>query len=174
MDCPNCRLVNPKTAMRCDCGYDFEPSEIAQPYLRTTKTNKSSSKSEIKGRLVLAATVNAAIAILLLPSAHVGLSTGIRLADVLGRDVFASSPMAVLVFWRTLVHARRFHRERVVGLQPLIEAAVTGLFVAVLFVYPALLITWRVYPILAAGAGIGLFLGVIFRSIVLLCLRGAA
>lgn len=79
----------------------------------------------------------------------------------------------MLVFWRTLVHARRFRRERVVGLQALIEAAVTGLFVAVLFVYPALLITWRVYPILAAGAGIGLFLGVIFRSIALLCLRGA-
>ena len=174
MDCPNCRLVNPKTAMRCDCGYDFESSEIAQPYLRTTKTSKRSSDSEIKGGLVLAATINTAIAILLLPSAHVGLSTGIRFDDVLAWDVFVSSPLAMLVFWRTLVHARRFRRERVVGLQPLIEAAVTGLFVAVLFVYPALLITWRVYPILAVGAGIGLFLGVIFRSIALLCLRSAA
>lgn len=24
MECPNCKLVNPPTAMRCDCGYDFQ------------------------------------------------------------------------------------------------------------------------------------------------------
>lgn len=23
MDCPNCRLINPPEAERCDCGYDF-------------------------------------------------------------------------------------------------------------------------------------------------------
>jgi hypothetical protein len=24
MDCPQCGLINPNTAQRCDCGYDFE------------------------------------------------------------------------------------------------------------------------------------------------------
>src|SRR5262245_21455859 len=23
MDCPNCQIINPLTARRCDCGYDF-------------------------------------------------------------------------------------------------------------------------------------------------------
>jgi integrase len=33
MDCPNCKLVNPPTATRCDCGYDFETYTVQEPYL---------------------------------------------------------------------------------------------------------------------------------------------
>lgn len=33
MECPNCKLVNPPTSMRCDCGYDFQTHTIEQPYL---------------------------------------------------------------------------------------------------------------------------------------------
>ena len=28
MDCPRCKLVNPDTAKRCDCGYDFETKTV--------------------------------------------------------------------------------------------------------------------------------------------------
>lgn len=30
MDCPNCRLINPETAERCDCGYQFRPSSAGK------------------------------------------------------------------------------------------------------------------------------------------------
>lgn len=33
MDCPNCKLVNPPTATRCDCGYDFQTHAVRQSYL---------------------------------------------------------------------------------------------------------------------------------------------
>jgi hypothetical protein len=41
MDCPNCKLVNPEGALRCDCGFDF-PSGRLSP-------NLSSSGLEVPG-----------------------------------------------------------------------------------------------------------------------------
>ena len=38
MECPNCKLINPETAQRCDCGYDF-----------TTKTRPSYSPGARRG-----------------------------------------------------------------------------------------------------------------------------
>ena len=31
--CPTCRLYNPDTALRCDCGYDFEAKEQRSSYV---------------------------------------------------------------------------------------------------------------------------------------------
>jgi len=39
MDCPNCKLVNPPTAARCDCGYDFQTHTMKRSYL--TEQNQS-------------------------------------------------------------------------------------------------------------------------------------
>jgi len=33
MQCKNCGLLNPDTAMRCDCGYDFTTHTMQAPYL---------------------------------------------------------------------------------------------------------------------------------------------
>ena len=33
VDCPNCKLVNPPNAMRCDCGYDFQTHTIERSNL---------------------------------------------------------------------------------------------------------------------------------------------
>jgi hypothetical protein len=32
IECPRCRLTNPETAQRCDCGYDFETKTVQTPY----------------------------------------------------------------------------------------------------------------------------------------------
>src|SRR5262245_35671390 len=32
MKCPNCKLINPDTALRCDCGYDFQSGKMKDPY----------------------------------------------------------------------------------------------------------------------------------------------
>jgi hypothetical protein len=32
-DCPTCRLVNPDTASRCDCGDDFPSGSMQASYL---------------------------------------------------------------------------------------------------------------------------------------------
>jgi hypothetical protein len=32
MECPRCRLINPDTAVRCDCGYDFESKTVEKAY----------------------------------------------------------------------------------------------------------------------------------------------
>jgi hypothetical protein len=31
-DCPQCGLVNPPTALQCDCGYDFSEQRSTRPY----------------------------------------------------------------------------------------------------------------------------------------------
>jgi uncharacterized RDD family membrane protein YckC len=33
LNCPNCGLINPETAMRCDCGYEFLPGPTKAPAL---------------------------------------------------------------------------------------------------------------------------------------------
>src|SRR5437588_4936002 len=33
MDCPNCKLVNPANATRCDCGYDFQTHTMQESHL---------------------------------------------------------------------------------------------------------------------------------------------
>jgi hypothetical protein len=38
MDCPICGLTNPKSALRCDCGYDFASRSIKTSYLDRRST----------------------------------------------------------------------------------------------------------------------------------------
>jgi hypothetical protein len=33
MKCPKCGLINPETALRCDCGYDFATHSVKQSYI---------------------------------------------------------------------------------------------------------------------------------------------
>ena len=37
MNCPNCRLVNPPAAERCDCGYDFATKSLKSSYLADSR-----------------------------------------------------------------------------------------------------------------------------------------
>jgi uncharacterized membrane protein YqaE (UPF0057 family) len=39
MKCPNCSLLNPENAERCDCGYDFPTQTIKDSYFPVQKTS---------------------------------------------------------------------------------------------------------------------------------------
>lgn len=62
MQCPTCRLINPDTALRCDCGYDFQSRQMERPY-QDLKTPPP-ARSDPPG--VRPLTVIAAIAVLVL------------------------------------------------------------------------------------------------------------
>ena len=55
MRCPNCGLINPESAMRCDCGYDFDSKSMKNPYL-TVKEREQIKESE-KGEYYAAAKI---------------------------------------------------------------------------------------------------------------------
>jgi hypothetical protein len=51
MNCPRCRLINPETGQRCDCGYDFISKSLKESYLASTP-NSSASKIAIGAQAV--------------------------------------------------------------------------------------------------------------------------
>jgi len=42
--CPNCKLINPDNALRCDCGYDFNEGVIKQSHMLAAESQKAASK----------------------------------------------------------------------------------------------------------------------------------
>ena len=46
MKCPNCKLINPDSAQRCDCGYDFISGLMEKSYLEKTNNDDSEKESD--------------------------------------------------------------------------------------------------------------------------------
>src|SRR5579864_5023371 len=42
MNCPRCGLINPETAQRCDCGYDFITKSVEKTYSTSSPTTTRS------------------------------------------------------------------------------------------------------------------------------------
>jgi hypothetical protein len=47
--CPNCGLINPPSAQRCDCGFDFHARSMRQSYLSARARGQSSAGTRAVG-----------------------------------------------------------------------------------------------------------------------------
>lgn len=48
-ECPECRLINPDAAQRCDCGYDFDnmtlyPTPQYRQYLKSSESSQRETR----------------------------------------------------------------------------------------------------------------------------------
>ena len=46
MKCPNCGLENPSSALRCDCGYDFEKKQVERKQIPDEEERREFAPSE--------------------------------------------------------------------------------------------------------------------------------
>lgn len=69
MTCPSCKLENPATALRCDCGYAFGPTAKTDPSLSLYLHSIDSSIRTIKW-IIIAWAVLTVIGALILPARH--------------------------------------------------------------------------------------------------------
>ena len=58
MNCPKCGLLNPPSAQRCDCGYDFMAKRVKESYLardaaRRSQTGASGLRQHLSTRILI-------------------------------------------------------------------------------------------------------------------------
>ena len=58
MDCPICGLINPDTAQRFDCGYDFDSRRVERSYLDDRPLDRRSSGQDDAQLFRLAASIS--------------------------------------------------------------------------------------------------------------------
>jgi len=84
MKCPNCKLENPPTALRCDCGYDF-PSASAD---RERMMSENNFQERLLKRLTWAILAIVLLAGVILFEGE-RLAKGIQVNATISRSAFA-------------------------------------------------------------------------------------
>ena len=100
MQCPHCGLLNPPTALRCDCGYDFPSGELKRPYtIQDTGADRVSRwSSELRAFFIVPFVATIAWYVLMLCALAMG-NGRLRLRT----DVFAMALGAMIVGFPTAV-----------------------------------------------------------------------
>ena len=48
MECPECGLISPASAQRCDCGFDFQTGKIKESYLPAPREDPVKARERVK------------------------------------------------------------------------------------------------------------------------------
>jgi hypothetical protein len=48
MRCPRCKLENPSTALRCDCGYDFATDTVQQSFVDAPRVGEPVTQVQVR------------------------------------------------------------------------------------------------------------------------------
>ena len=88
VDCPNCRLINPPNATRCDCGYDFrthaiERSNLTEPIMFDYNPPKEREPVDYTGLKIGAVLLPVFFLITFLSNAEIALGAVIVLAVII-------------------------------------------------------------------------------------------
>jgi hypothetical protein len=51
--CPRCGLTNPGTALRCDCGWDFQSQSAARSYVQPQGMSEAQRKDHANNQIVI-------------------------------------------------------------------------------------------------------------------------
>ena len=108
MECPHCKLINPETAQRCDCGYNFTTKTLEEPYDRSREDqgqepqengNRSGSSRKVPW---FRKTINVLKIAALLGSLYIGRSFGLLdTSTVMEQFLIGPAFGVVVVIWQT-------------------------------------------------------------------------
>jgi hypothetical protein len=99
--CPHCRLYNPDSATRCDCGYDFQEKRVAESYLVAHIEQKHGGRSNLLRSLARDNLLGGALLMAL------GVALAVANGLMTGR---ASVPF--LLIWPVILLARGLRQRR--------------------------------------------------------------
>jgi hypothetical protein len=100
MECAQCRLTNPDTAIRCDCGYNFQT--------RSIESSAPLSQADID--LTLQRTplprmwIGFALSALILLSEFINLNSSVQQSRTQSNPVFLIFVLAAWIYWLWCVH----------------------------------------------------------------------
>ena len=112
--CPKCKLINPASAQRCDCGYDFDSGTLKDSYIDSERSKAKIEKAEKDPYAVANRRINTAcgiglllVLITLAPKLY-AISHGVSVRDTLPYmydALFILPLVAWLYFKRTITPA---------------------------------------------------------------------
>ena len=106
--CPKCKLYNPPSALRCDCGYDFESGTVKESYIASVRGKAKKEKAEKDPHRVANRKIDAACGIALLlvvitlsPKLY-AVSQGVSITDTLPfmYDSLIMLPLAAWLYFK--------------------------------------------------------------------------
>src|SRR5438445_290808 len=120
-DCPSCGLVNPPSAQRCDCGYDFTRRRVDRSFLNAKDQSRLAEHDPAQAAPAFCCTViGNAVGILLDDR------PGIHLLAFVGTTIAADMALRLFVLQCSVIDVER--GSRVLFAPAWVFALVVGLF----------------------------------------------